>query len=213
MLPSSKTFNIDGLLDALGTKGKTLSFPKNRVIFSQGDRSDAVFYIDNGNVKMTVTSRRGKEAIVSVFDQGDFFGESCITSDRPVREQTATALTDVRLLAIHRSAVVNALRGVDDAFYAFISSVVTHNARVQENFANTLLDSGEKRLARALLAISRLNQRHGPPYANITQQDWADMIGTTRQRVNVLLKEFRKSGLIGDGRVLKVKPNILNLIE
>jgi CRP/FNR family transcriptional regulator, cyclic AMP receptor protein len=213
MTPSTKTFDIVGLLAALGTKGKTVQFPKNRIIFSQGDRSDAIFYIESGNVKLAATSHQGKEAIVGVFEGGDFIGESCIRSDLPARFQTATTITDARLVRIDRDAIVSTLRAKGEVFYVFISSVIRHTMRAQEALANSLLESSEKRLARALLTMYRLNEGHCPPYANITQQNWADMIGITRQRVNVLLKQFRKSGLIEDARGLKVKPNILAILD
>lgn len=210
---STNTFDIVDLLAALGTKGKTVRLSKNQIIFSQGDRSDAMFYIESGNVKLAVTSHQGKEAILGVFEAGDFIGESCISSDRPVRFQTATAITEARLIRIDRHAIVNALRAKGEVFYLFISSVMRHNIRVQEAFANSLLESSEKRLARALLTMYRLKESHSPPYPNITQQNWAEMIGITRQRVNVLLKQFRKSGLIEDARGLRVKPDILAMLD
>lgn len=116
-------------------------------------------------------------------------------------------------MSIDRNAIVRTLRGVGEAFYGFISSVLSHNARVQETFANSLLESSEKRLGRALLAVSHLNEDSRPPYPRMTQQDWADMIGITRQHVNVLLKQFRKSGFIDDARGLRVKPDILSALD
>lgn len=148
-----------------------------------------------------------------MFEAGDFIGDSCIGSDRPARFQTATAITVARLIRIDRHAIVNTLRARGEVFYVFISSIVRNHARVQDGLAKSLLEPSKKRLARALLTMSRLNEGHSAPYPDMTQRNWADMIGITRQRVNVLLKQFRKSGLIEDSRGLRVKPDILMVLE
>lgn len=206
--PTSQPFSIDGFLAAVRAQKKIVHFRRKQTIFSQGERSDAMFYIEKGNVKLTVASRDGKEAIIGVFDGGTFFGESCIASDRPARFHTAIALTDVRVVKIDRKAIINTLRATSDAFYECISSLLRRNARVQQDFANNLLETGDKRLARALLSISRLKEGQSPPFSKITQQEWANMIGITRQRVNVLLRQFKESGFIDDAVGLRVNPSI-----
>jgi CRP-like cAMP-binding protein len=213
MPPPAKTFDIDALLFALGSKRNSVRLGRNQILFVEGERSDSMFYIESGTVKLTVTSSNGREAIIGIFDDGDFLGESCIVSDRPIRFHTATAMTDVRLVKIGRDAIVNRLRAAGDAFYALVSSILRQNARTQQDFANRLLEPSDKRLARALLALSRLNERQIRPLDHITQQDWAEMIGISRQRVNVLLRQFRKSGLVSDARGVKVNPDILTVIE
>jgi CRP/FNR family transcriptional regulator, cyclic AMP receptor protein len=207
-----KPFDIDSFLAAVHAGRKIIRFRRNQTIFSQGEGSDAIFYIEKGSVKLTITSEEGREAIVGVFGGGDFFGESCIASGRPVRFHTAIAITDTRVVNIGRDAIINALRASSDALYAFVSSLLRRDARMQQDLASYILETGEKRLARALLMIARLNENHTPPFASFSQQDWADMIGLTRQRINALLKGFRKSGFISDARGLKVNPSILTVL-
>lgn len=212
-MPSlTRNFDIDFFLAAARSKRKPILFRKKQVIFSQGSRSDAIFYIEDGNVKLTVTSGQGKEAIIGVLGPGDIFGESCIASDRLVRFHTATAFTDVRVVKIARTAVMSTLPEQCGAFYALISLLLRLHFRVQQDFANALLESSEKRLARALFAIARLNENKTPSFPTISQQDWADMIGITRQRVNVLLRRFRKSRFIDDALGLKVNPSLLTVL-
>jgi len=189
-----KPFNIDSFLAAVHARRKIIHFRRNQTIFSQGEGSDAIFYIEKGSVKLTITSEEGREAIVGVFGGGDFFGESCIASDRPVRFHTAIAITDTRVVKIRRDAIINALRASSDALYAFVSSLLRRDARIQQDLAIYISETGKKRLARALLTRAR--------FAKFSQQDWADMIGLTRQRVNVLLQrltppssQFSKKGL------------------
>jgi len=189
-----KPFNIDSFLAAVHARRKIIHFRRNQTIFSQGEGSDAIFYIEKGSVKLTITSEEGREAIVGVFGGGDFFGESCIASDRPVRFHTAIAITDTRVVKICRDAIINALRASSDALYAFVSSLLRRDARIQQDLAIYISETGKKRLARTLLTRAR--------FAKFSQQDWADMIGLTRQRVNVLLQrltppssQFSKKGL------------------
>jgi len=177
-----KPFNIDSFLAAVHVRRKIIHFRRNQTIFSQGEGSDAIFYIEKGSVKLTITSEEGREAIVGVFGGGDFFGESCIASDRPVRFHTAIAITDTRVVKIRRDAIINALRASSDALYAFVSSLLRRDARIQQDLAIYISETGKKRLARALLTRAR--------FAKFSQQDWADMIGLTRQRVNVLLQRL-----------------------
>src|ERR1700716_416222 len=177
-----KPFNIDSFLAAVHARIKIIHFRRNQTIFSQGEGSDAIFYIEKGSVKLTITSEEGREEIVGVFGGGDFFGESCIASDRPVRFHTAIAITDTRVVKICRDAIINALRASSDALYAFVSSLLRRDARIQEDLAIYISETGKKRLARALLTRAR--------FAKFSQQDWADMIGLTRQRVNVLLQRL-----------------------
>jgi CRP-like cAMP-binding protein len=203
MMPSPiKPFNIASFLAAVHARRKIIHFGRNQTIFSQGEGSDAIFYIEKGSVKLTITSEEGREAIVGVLGEGDFFGESCIASDRPVRFHTAIALTDTRVVKIGRDAIINALRASSDAMYAFVSYLLRRDARIQQDLAIYISETGKKRLARALLTRARLNENHTPPFAKFSQQDWADMIGLTRQRVNVLLQrlippssQFSKKGL------------------
>lgn len=208
-----KPFNIDSFLAAVHARRKIIHFRRNQTIFSQGEGSDAIFYIEKGSVKLTITSEDGREAIVDVFGGGDFFGESSIASGQPVRFHAAIAITDTRVVKIGRDAIINALRASSDALYAFVSSLLRRDARLQQDLASYILETGEKRLARALLMRARLNENYTPPFAKFSQQDLANMIGLTRQRVNVLLQGFRKSGFVSDARGFKVNPSILAVLQ
>jgi CRP/FNR family transcriptional regulator, cyclic AMP receptor protein len=205
MLPKC---DIQNFLVAVNSKRTVLKRHKRQIIFSQGEPSDAMFHIEQGTVKLTVASISGKEAIIELVGTGEFFGESSIAYTQPHRFQTAIALTDVSLVKIDGEAIKNALRIASDALYHCISSILRRNARIQQDFANNLLDSSAKRLARALLSLSKLNGDRSA-FEDITQQDWADMLGLTRQRVNVLLRQFRRQGFIGDARGLEVHPSIV----
>ena len=116
-------------------------------------------------------------------------------------------------MKIGRDAIINALRASSDALYAFVSYLLRRDARIQQDLAVYISETGKKRLARALLTRARLNENHTPPFAKFSQQDWADMIGLTRQHVNVLLQGFRKSGFISDARGFKVNPSILTVVQ
>lgn len=167
-----------------------------------------MFYIEQGIVKLTVASTGGKEVIVDVLGSENFFGESSIAYATPVRFQSAIALTDVSLVKIDGNAIKNALRAASNALYDCISLFRRHD-RIRQDFANNLLNFSEKRLARALLSVSKLNNGDRSSCPDITQQDRADMLGITRQRVNILLKQFRKQGFIRDENGLKVDPSIV----
>ena len=127
-----------------------------------------VDYIEKGNIKLTITSRQGKEAMLSILGEGEFFGESCIASDRPLRIHTAVALTDLRLLKIDRSAIIRALGGPSHPVHAFVSSLIRHNIGIQRDLAHSLFDTSGERLARAVLTISRLYAGRTPPFPRIT---------------------------------------------
>ena len=202
-------FDIDVFTASIGEKKEILRFHRNQTIFSQGQPSFAIFLIDRGNVKLSASSKQGKEAILGVFGPGQFLGESCLTSDRPIHLHTATALTDVRVVKIGRHGIVKMLRRVSEPFYGFISSLLCRSLAIQANFTDNLMESSEARLGRALVSLARLNEGSSPPYAKITQQDWANMIGISRQRVNGLLQKFRNLGLIDDSVRLKVNKSIL----
>jgi CRP-like cAMP-binding protein len=198
----AKVFDAIAFLASLSPEKKIVSFFEKQVIFSQGEQSNAIFYIEKGAVKLTVTSRRGKEAILAVLSREEFFGESCIASHRPVRFHNAVALTEMRAVKIERSLIVRALVADGPAGYGLLTCLLERNARLQDNLINSLMSSSEERLARILVLLSQPRKFDLP--SKLTQQTLAEMIGTTRQRVNVLMNRFKNSGLIEYANGLKV---------
>jgi CRP/FNR family cyclic AMP-dependent transcriptional regulator len=205
----AKTFDAATFLISINSQKKPVSFPGRQIIFSEGERSDSIFYIERGTVKLTVTSRQGKEAIIGVFSRGDLFGESCIASDQPVRFHNAVALTEVHMVKIDRTAVVSALLAGGGTCYNFITYLLGRNTRIQADLVNNLMDSSEERLARVLFSLAQPGSFDSP--AKVSQQTLAEMIGTTRQRVNVLMKRFRNSGLIEYTPGLKVHDSLRSI--
>lgn len=179
--------------------------------FSEGERSDSLFYIEKGTVKLPVTSRQGKEAILGVFSRGDFFGESCIASDQPVRLHTAVALTEVWVVKIGREAIIRVLVRGGDACYSFVTYLLGRNTRMATELVNNLMDSSEERLARVLFFLAQPGKIDSA--AKVSQQTLAEMIGTTRQRVNVLMKRFQKLGLIEYGHGLRVNNSLRSVFK
>jgi len=202
----AKTFDAATFLVSVGPKKRDISFPARTLIFSAGEPSDSIFYIEKGAVKLTVTSRQGKEAIIGVLSRGDFFGESCIAPDQPVRFHTAVALTDLRAVKIDRTIMIRALLSGGEACYGFVTYLLGRNTRISADLVNNLIDSSEERLARALFFLAQPGRLDFA--SNVSQQTLAEMIGTTRQRVNVLMKRFKSSGLIDCSHGLKVNDSL-----
>jgi CRP/FNR family transcriptional regulator, cyclic AMP receptor protein len=185
-------FNLAPLLSTIGHNKKPVFFRKKQIIFSLGDRSDSLFYIETGTVKLTITSADGKEAFIGLLDGGDFFGESCLASDKP-RFYTAKAFTDVQVLKMDRAAMIRILRTNSEFAYGFTTHLIRRTAQAQEDLASSLLDSSEKRLAQVLLSLNQLAQSgESELAAQLNQQDLADIVGITRQRANVLIQRLKK---------------------
>jgi CRP/FNR family cyclic AMP-dependent transcriptional regulator len=201
MLPTpAVTANLNFFLSALKGHKKTVHFRKNEVIFSHGDRSDSIFYLETGAVKLTVTSERGKEAVIALLGVGNLLGESALGSGERLRSYQAIAMSRVRALKIERNSALRVIYKDEEICSSVLSALIEGAERLQEQVASGILYTSDQRLARALLALSKLNEENksvGSIAAN--QQTLASMIGTTRQRVNVLLQHFRKLGLIADG--------------
>lgn len=185
-------FDIAPLLSSMGHRDKPLFFRKKQIIFSQGDRSEAIFYVEKGAVKLTVLAANGKEAFVGLLDGGDFFGESCISFGQPVRFHTATAVTDMQVVKIARAPMIGTLRTKPEFAYGFILYLLERNDRLEQELASTRLNSTEERVVQALSFVERLG-RNGRVVPSLTQQDLANIVGITRQRVNVVLQRLRKS--------------------
>lgn len=212
-------FNLDIFLNKAYKDVTILSSPKNQILFSQGDTTDAVFYIQSGKVKVTVLSEHGKEAVVAILERGAFLGESCLVG-QIIRTATATTLEDSRILRIEKATMLCMLQEQPRFSEAFMSYLLTHSIRVQEDLVDQLFNSSEKRLARALLLLAHFGKEGKPEtvIAKISQETLAEMVGTTRSRVSFFMNKFRKLGFIdykGGSRLnggLHVHSSLLNVV-
>ena len=174
-----------------------------------------VFYIQKGKVKITVVSEQGKEAVVAVLGQDEFCGEGCLTG-QPVRLATATAITECEIMRLEKAVMVRVLHEEPAFSEMFVSHLLARTIRVEADLVDQLFNSSEKRLARALLLLANFGKdgRPEPIIAKVSQETLAEMIGTTRSRVNFFLNKFRKLGFIEyDGQLpLKINPSLLAMM-
>jgi len=179
-------------------KGQTISkFRTNQMIFSQGDLADSVFYISDGKVKITVLSEQGKEAVVAILGPDQFCGEGCLAG-QPRRMATAVAMTECAIMRLEKKTIIRALHDEPTFSEIFVSHLLARNLRVEADLVDQLFNSSEKRLARALLLLASFGKegRPEPILANVSQATLAEMIGSTRPRVNHFMNKFRQLGFI-----------------
>ena len=192
--PTFTSFDAVAFLAVIGHDRRSVRYGKKEVIFSQGDPSNSIFYIEKGYVKVSVVSSEGKEAILSVSNGGTFFGESCIESDHPVRSHSVVALTELDLVRIDRAAVLSLLRSGGQEALDFIAFLLRRNAKIQKEFANSLLEPIEERLARILFSMNSFDsERDDKPAPKVSQQMMAEMMGISRQHVNALIRRFKRA--------------------
>ena len=194
--------------------GKTiLEFEKNQNVFAQGDVADTVFYIQKGKVKLTVLSEQGKEAVVAILEPGQFFGEGCMNGHR-LRLSTTTAMDDSVITSITKQAMLAALHDEPKFSEMFMAYLLTRNSRIEEDLIDQLFNSSERRLARMLLLLANFGKEGSPqPISpNISQETLAEMIGTTRSRVNHFMNKFRKLGLIDYNGHIEVHNSLLSAV-
>ena len=194
--------------------GRTISnYRINDLIFSQGDPSDAVFYIRKGKVKLNVISDQGKEAIIAVLGPDEFCGEECLVG-QPRRMATAVAMTECTLMRLQKATMIGALHNEPALSSFFISHLLTRTIRVEADLVDQLFNSSEKRLARALLLMANFGKEGEPEkiIAKVSQETLAEIVGTTRSRVNFFMNKFRKLGLIDYNGHIKVHRSLLNLV-
>jgi len=195
-------------------QGKTvLMTPKDHTIFSQGEATDAVFYIQAGKVKLTVVSPQGKEAVVSILEPGAFLGESCLTGRR-VRTATAAALEDSTLIRLDKAAMLRMLHAEPAFAKLFMSWLLARTMRMQEGVVDQLFNSSEKRLARVLLSLAHFENDGKPETVipKLSQEKFAEMIGTTRSRVSFFMNKFRKLGYIDYNGEIRVRSSLFNVL-
>jgi CRP-like cAMP-binding protein len=209
---ASAPFDFDALLDTAGETPAVRRHRKAAVIFSQGDAADDVFYIRQGSVKMSVLSRTGKEAVVAILGVGDFFGEGCLAG-QPRRMATASAISAATVLTIEKQRMHDMLRAQPAFAARFLSHMLTRNIRIEEDLIDQLFNSSEKRLARALLLLARYGKDDQPlRVPKLSQETLAEMVGTTRSRVNFFMNKFRDLGFIEYNGDIKVNSGLLTVV-
>jgi CRP/FNR family cyclic AMP-dependent transcriptional regulator len=199
---------------ATAGEGKTISkYRKDQVVFSQGEVADAVFYIQQGKVKLTVVSEQGKEAVVAILGPGHFFGEGCLNG-HPRRIATATAIDEGVIMRLEKATMIATIRDEPDFSELFMSYLLNRSSRIEEDLIDQLFNSSEKRLARLLLLLANFGKegRPEPIVGNFSQETLAEMIGTTRSRVSFFMNKFRKLGFIEYNGKLEVHNSLLNVV-
>ena len=191
------SFNAQAFLDSAGLSKTIVEYRRNEVVFTQGDASDSVMYIQKGGVKLSVLSKPGKEAVVAMLGPSDFFGEGCLAG-QTVRIGTATAITPTTVLEISKNQMVKVLHEQHALSDRFIAHMLSRNVRIEQDLIDQLFNSSEKRLARALLLLARYGKQDKPRQvvAKISQETLSEMVGTTRSRVNFFMNKFKKLGFI-----------------
>jgi CRP/FNR family transcriptional regulator, cyclic AMP receptor protein len=208
-----RVFDPQAFLAKVGAGRTLVTYYEQSPIFTQGNAADAVFYIQEGQVKLTVVSEQGKEAVIALLAAQAFFGEGCLAG-QPVRMATATALTNCALMRIEQPAMLQVLQA-EPAFSAlFMAYLLARNSRIEADLIDQLFNSSEKRLARVLLLLAHFGKdgKTEPVIPKISQETLAEMIGTTRSRVSFFLNKFRKLGFIDYNGGMRVHSALLNVV-
>jgi CRP/FNR family cyclic AMP-dependent transcriptional regulator len=206
-------FNAETFLDSTGVARRVVEFPKKATIFAQGDAAKHVMYIQLGGVKLSVVNETGKEAVVATLRPGDFFGEGCIAGQR-LRMGSATSTAQTTVLVIDKDEMIRVLHTEHEFSDRFITYMLSRNIRVEEDLIDQLFNSTEKRLARTLLLLARYGKNDEPQsiIPKVSQETLAEMIGTTRSRVNLFMNKFKKLGFIHYEGGLRVHNSLLNVV-
>jgi CRP/FNR family cyclic AMP-dependent transcriptional regulator len=212
---SKKTvgFSVDEYLSSAGTSRWLAKYKKGQVLFSQDDPSTNVMYIQSGNAKLTIVNPQGKEAVLAILGPGDFVGEGCIIGN-PVRMATATAIAPLNAMIIDKKEMTRVLHEHAEFAQKFINYMLERNIKIEADLVDQLFNSSEKRLARALLILARYGKAGEPEtlVAKISQETLAELVGTTRSRVNFFMNKFRKLGFIHYNGGLQVHSSLLNVV-
>jgi CRP-like cAMP-binding protein len=212
-LKEATPFNADAFLNAPGVAKTVVDYKPTSTIFTQGDTADSVLFIQQGSVKLSVISKAGKEAVVGVLHSGDFFGEGALAG-QPVRLATATSMTASRIRFVPKHQMVRLLHRQHDLSDRFIAHMLARNTRLEEDLVDQLFNASEKRLARTLLLLARFGKSDGPRQVlpKISQEVLAEMVGTTRSRVNFFMNKFKKLGFIEYDGVIKIHQSLLSVV-
>jgi len=209
----SKKFNPLNFLSTIGEGRKLLVVPKRKIVFAQGEKADAIYYVQKGKVRLTVVSKSGKEATIGIVIERNFFGEGSLAGQL-LRMGSATTMTECELLRVEKKEMMSALHREHTLSDLFVAYLLARNIRYQEDLVDQLFNSSEKRLARVLLLLAHFG-KDGMPHTvvpNISQEILAEMIGTTRSRVSFFMNRFRKLGLIHYNGGLQVHSSLLNIV-
>ena len=206
-------FDPKMFLAKVGAGRKIMDYRQGEAVFSQGDHADAVFYLQKGKLKLTVVSDQGKEAVIAILDAGEFFGEGCLAGQIK-RMATATAMTDCVAVRLEKAEMIRVLHDEPVFSELFLRYVLSRNIRIEEDLVDQLFNSSEKRLARVLLLLANFGKegKPEPVIPKISQQMLAEIIGTTRARVNFFMNRFRKLGFIDYNGGLHVHSSLLNIV-
>jgi CRP-like cAMP-binding protein len=195
-------------------RSEEVTYESGATIFTQGDPATTIIYIDKGSVRLSVVSHAGKEAVIAVLDSGDFFGEGCLAG-QSIRRATATAMSECSVMRIRRQEITRKLHADESFADSFMSHILKRNIRMEEDLIDQLFNSTEKRLARALLLLAQYGKSDGPRRAlpKVSQEILAEMVGTTRPRVNFFMNKFRTLGFIEyDAGGVKVNNSLVGVI-
>jgi CRP-like cAMP-binding protein len=206
-------FDLERFLHSVGSSRRQVTYKPSDVIFSQGDPCNTVLYVQDGGVKLSILSGSGKEAVVAMVGPGDFFGEGALAG-QPLRIATATAVETSRILVVQKRAMVKLLHSQHVFSDRFIAHMLARNIRIEEDLVDHLFNSSEKRLARTLLLLARYGKQNVPQRVlpKLSQEVLAEMIGTTRSRVNFFMNKFRKLGFIEYNGGLKVNSSLMSVV-
>ena len=206
-------FDAQVFLDSVGASRRVAEFRRKQAIFSQGEAADSVMYVQKGSVKLTVVNESGKEAVVALFGSGDFFGEGGMAG-QTIRMGTATAVVPTTVLIIGKDEMTRVLHAEHGLSDRFITYMLARNIRVEADLIDQLFNSTEKRLARTLLLLARYGKEDQPERVlqKVSQETLAEMIGTTRSRVNLFMNKFRKLGFIEYNGEIKINSSLLTVV-
>jgi CRP/FNR family cyclic AMP-dependent transcriptional regulator len=212
-VPKKNIFNAQAFLDSTGIARKTVEFPRKTTVFAQGDSARHVMYIQQGGVKLSVVNATGKEAIVATLRPGDFFGEGCLAG-QPLRMGSATSTAPTTVLVIDKDEMIRVLHAEHEFSDRFISYMLSRNIRIEEDLIDQLFNSTEKRLARKLLLLARYGKKDQRQriLPKVSQETLAEMIGTTRSRVNLFMNKFKKLGFIDNKNGLEINSSLLSVV-
>ena len=210
-------FKVEAFLDSAGVARRIVRVPRGSTIYRQGDRATSVWYVQRGRVKLSVVSSAGKEAVVAILGPGDFFGEGCLAGQLR-RMGTVTALEDTAVLRIGKRTMLQTLHAEPALSDRFLAHMLARNIRIEEDLVDQLFNSSEKRLARILLLLARFSndEAGNRVLPAVSQETLAEMVGTTRSRVNVFMNKFRRLGFIeysgGRRQGLKINSSLLTVV-
>lgn len=207
------SFNARAFLESAGLGQRVVTYARGDTIFSQGDPCDSVMYIRSGAVQLAVLSHAGREAIVGTLSAGDFLGEGALAG-HPVRLVTARATTATAVLVVPKRQMIRLLHTHHAFSDRFIAHMLARNARLEADLVDQLFNSSEKRLARTLLLLARYGEKHKPGWVlpKISQEALAEMVGTTRSRVNLFMNKFKKLGFVEYNGDLKINPSLVTVV-